>query len=458
VSDPPAIRALVVDDERNIRNTLALCLERMGCRPVTAATAEAALEALRHDAFDLVFLDLHLGNTDGLRLLPRLLAERPGLAVVVITAYAAIETAVKAVQGGAVDYLPKPFSAAQVQFVVDRVLRAVEQGRHTAIAEVDLETSSPRTLEALRILERAAPFEVSVLLRGESGTGKGVLARWLHARSPRAARPFVVVNCPTLSGELLASELFGHARGAFTGAVRDQPGIVEAASGGTLFLDEISEIPPPLQAKLLRFLQDKEFERVGESLTRRADVRIVAATNRNLELEVAAGTFREDLLYRLNVVEVSIPPLRERKEDIPRLARTLIASLCRQIHREAPELPKTSEQLLAAYDWPGNVRELRNVLERALLLWRGESLDPKAFPRRIVRPRERGPQPGDHVTLEVLEREHIERVVASAPSFEVAAKILGIDESTLRRKRRRWETSDHDASLQAVPASVAGPT
>src|SRR5919201_2157203 len=317
----PPLRALVIDDEKNIRSMLTVCLEGVGCKVQQAANGGAALEALRHVPFDLALCDLRLGIESGLDLLPRLLAERPGLEVVVITAYATVDTAVEAMRRGAKDYLPKPFTPAQIRNLVERALERrtltrrlyeLEEQLEEAAPEAVLETASPRMQAGLDVIERTASHDVAVLLRGENGTGKGVLARLLHGRSQRRDRPFVVVNCPTLSEELLASELFGHARGAFTGEVKDQEGRVEAAEGGTVFLDEIGEISPGLQSKLLRFLPEKRFERVGETRTRAANVRIVAATNRDLEAEVKAGRFREDLLYRLNVIEIELPPLRDR--------------------------------------------------------------------------------------------------------------------------------------------------
>src|SRR5450755_3168248 len=364
------LRILVVDDERNIRSALRVCLEQAGAHVVEAATPEAALAALAQRPFELAFVDLRLGAFNGLDLLPQLLAEDAGLDVVMVTAYATFDTAVEAIQRGARDYLPKPFTPAQVRAVAGRLaerrtLRARVselEGRLAETApEASLETASPAMQAALGLVRRAAPSEASVLLRGESGTGKSVLARALHALSPRALRPFVTVNCPTLSEQLLASELFGHAIGAFTGAVRDQPGRVEAAEGGTLFLDEIGEITPALQAKLLRFLQDKQFERVGETRTRHADVRVIAATNRDLDADVAAGRFREDLLFRLNVIEIHVPPLRERGEDILEMARRFLAFFARAANRPTPTLAPEAEHALAGYAWPGNVRELRNA-------------------------------------------------------------------------------------------------
>ena len=257
--------------------------------------------------------------------------------------------------------------------------------------------------------------------------------------SPRRDRPFAVVNCPSLSEELLASEMFGHAKGAFTGAVRDQPGRVEAAEGGTLFLDEVGEVPQTIQAKLLRFLQDKQFERVGETRTRTADVRIVAATNRDLDEAVRAGQFREDLLFRLNVVEVTVPPLRERREEILPLARRFLAFFARAARRAVPELTNEAEAALAGYPWPGNVRELRNAIERAVILSPGQRLAPEAFPGRIAQHSGAAPVLGGDYTADAIEREHILRVLSRTKTQEEAARILGLDVSTLWRKRRKYE-------------------
>lgn len=439
---------LILDDEKNILTTLSICLEGMGCEVVAASSQQAALSAIARQPFDLAFLDLRLKEGSGIDFLPHLLHESPELDVVIITAYANFDTAVQAVKRGAMDYLPKPFTPAQIRHVVEqasarRVMRRrlveLEQKLADSVPESNLSTDSPKLRAVLDIVTRAAPADVAVLLRGESGTGKGVLARALHAQSPRAGHPFVMVNCPTLSEELLASELFGHVRGAFTGAVRDQPGRVEAAQGGTLFLDEVSEIAPGLQAKLLRFLQEKEFERIGESKTRRADVRVVTATNRDLEEEVRRGRFREDLLYRLNVVEVQLPPLRERAEDILPLSRHFLTFFSRAARRPLMELSKAAESILLHYPWPGNIRELRNAMERATILWPSQIIEPQALPERIVAHSQKGPHLGGDASLDEIEREHIQRVLSRTKTLDEAAAILGIDASTLWRKRRKYE-------------------
>jgi NtrC-family two-component system response regulator AlgB len=445
-----ALRVLIIDDEKNIRTMLSVCLEEAGCAATGASSAEAALDALRRQPFDLAFLDLRLGASNGMDLLPQLLTESPDLSIVVITAYATFETAVEAIKRGASDYLPKPFTPAQIRHVVDQVTQRraaarrvadLEQQLYDAVPEVDLATNSPRMHAVLETIARAATADVAVLLRGENGTGKGVIARSLHAHSPRREHPFVVVNCPTLSDELLASELFGHTKGAFTGAIRDQPGRVEAAQGGTLFLDEIGEISPGLQAKLLRFLQDKEFERVGESLTRHADVRVVAATNRDLESDVKSGRFREDLLYRLNVIELHIPPLRERPEDLLPLAHKFLAFFARAARRPTQDLSAAAAAALQSYSWPGNIRELRNAIERAVILWPAQVIEPAALPDRIAAQVTTTPRLGGDFTLEAIEREHILQVIAHTPTLEDAARILGIDSSTLWRKRKRYDES-----------------
>jgi NtrC-family two-component system response regulator AlgB len=440
---------LIVDDEKNIRATLTVCLEAIGCKVTGASTSEAALAAVERTAFDLAFLDLRLGDQDGMALLPRLLAARPGLAVVVITAYATIDTAVEAIKRGAVDFLPKPFTPAQIRHVVEQITARRAAFARVADLEalvadelpgIDIATQAPRMRNALELATRAAGSDAPILLRGENGTGKSMLARLIHARSKRLGKPYVTVNCPTLSEELLASELFGHAIGAFTGAVRDQAGRVEAAEGGTLLLDEIGEISPALQAKLLRFVQDKEFERVGETRTRRADVRVIAATNRDLDADVKAGRFREDLLFRLNVIEIDVPPLRERADDILAMARRFLAFFARTANRPPPVLTPEAEQALLGYPWPGNIRELRNAMERAVILFPERSLGREALPERIAGHVSTAPRLGGDVTLDQLEREHIERVVARAATLDDAARILGIDASTLYRKRKKYES------------------
>jgi NtrC-family two-component system response regulator AlgB len=447
---PGKLRVLVIDDEKNIRTTLSLCLEQIGCAVDAVPSAQGALHALTQQSYDLAFLDLRLNDGNGLDLIPKLLADSPNLMIVVMTAYATVDSAVEAIKRGAADYLPKPFQPAQIRHVVEQSIQRRElKGQVTDLEsrlresapEIDFESDSPKIRAVIEIAERAAVSDVPVLLQGESGTGKTVLARTIHSLSPRSKHPFVVVNCPTLSEELLASELFGHARGAFTGAVRDQLGRVEGAEGGTLFLDEIGEITPPLQAKLLRFLEDKEFERLGENKTRKANVRTIAATNRDLAENVRKGLFREDLLYRLNVIDLQLPPLRERPEDILRLARRFLLFFAKSARRQPQELSPEAEDALRAYPWPGNIRELKNAIERAVILWPAQVIGPEAFPAHIsARAKPAGSaQVGGHFSLEDIEREHITRVVTRSATLEDAATVLGIDASTLWRKRKKYE-------------------
>jgi NtrC-family two-component system response regulator AlgB len=443
------VRVLVIDDEKNIRETLSVCIESFGGHVTAVASGDAAVKALQRQRFDIVFLDLRLGQTDGMALIPQLLAESPDLSIVVMTAFATFDSAVEAIKRGATEYLPKPFTPAQIRHVIEHCVKERDLRRHVselesrlreAAPEIELESDSPKIRALLEVAEKAAASDAPVLLRGESGTGKTVLARTIHSLSSRSKQSFVVVNCPTLSEELLANELFGHARGAFTGAVRDQPGRVEAAEGGTLFLDEIGEISPSLQAKLLRFLEDREFERLGENKTRHADVRMIAATNRDLSDHVGKGLFREDLLYRLNVIDLQIPPLRERPEDILRLARRFLAFFAKAARRKPQQLSPRAESALVAYGWPGNIRELRNTIERAVILWPAEIIEPEALPAHIsAQSKTHPPEIGGNFSLEAIEREHISRVLARSATLEEAAAILGIDASTLWRKRKKYE-------------------
>ncbi len=369
------MKILIIDDEASLRRTLRLALEAMGHSAGEARDGAHALELVGYRPFEAAFLDLRLGREQGIDLLPELLRLAPGLAVVVITAYATIETAVEAMRRGAADYLPKPYTPDQIRVVLTRIERVrrlqshveeLEERVRSVVPEADLRTDEPAMRQALEVAFKAAASEATLLLRGPSGTGKGVLARAIHAHSRRAEGPFVTVACPSLSAELLESELFGHVRGAFTGAVRDTVGKVAAAEGGTLFLDEVGDLPPPLQPKLLRLLQEKRYERVGEAVTRAADVRIVAATNRDLEADTAAGRFREDLLYRLNVIEVLLPALRQRPRDVLPLAEHLLHFFARQSGKSVPGFTEEARAAFLRYPWPGNLRELRNAVERAV--------------------------------------------------------------------------------------------
>lgn len=439
---------LLIDDDLNLRRSIRLALETMNHKVTEARDGAQAQDALTRGLFDVAFLDLRLGQEKGLDLLPQLLRIAPGLAVVVITAYATIEIAVEAMRCGAVDFLPKPFTPNEIRIVLDRVSRLrrlqshvddLEERVRSVIPEVDLETDDTAMRHALDVAFRAAPTEASILLRGESGTGKGIVARAIHARSHRAESPFVIVHCPSLSSELLESDLFGHVRGAFTGAVQDTFGKVAAAEGGTLFLDEIGDLPAALQPKLLRLLQDKQYERVGETKTHTGNVRIIAATNRDLEAAVAAGIFREDLFYRLNVFEVMLPALRQRTKDLATLMDHLVVFFARQNGKAVTGFTEEARAAMLRYPWPGNVRELRNAIERGVILATPPLVGLAELPAQIgaVMP-SAAMDIGGNATLEQLEAEHIRRVLARTPILDEAATILGIDPSTLYRKRKRY--------------------
>jgi NtrC-family two-component system response regulator AlgB len=438
---------LLIDDDVSLRRTIRTALETMSHRVTEARDSAEALQMLGHRLFDLAFLDMRLGREHGIDLLPELLRLAPGLDVVVITAYATIQSAVEAMRRGAFDYLPKPFTPDQLRITLERAARtrklqfqveALEAQVRSVIPEADLQTEAPAMRQALELTLKAAPSEATVLLRGESGTGKGVLARTIHAHSRRSGGPFVTLNCPSLSAELLESELFGHVRGAFTGAVRDTSGKVAVAEGGTLFLDEVGELPPALQPKLLRLLQEKQYERVGETVTRAGDVRIVAATNRNLEADTASGKFREDLLYRLNVIEITLPALRQRSCDVLPLAEHLLRFFARQTGKTLPGFTAEARTALCRYPWPGNVRELRNAIERAVILGSDSFIGLADLPAQIAAPPRSGMELGGRVTLDQLEAEHIRRVLAATVTMEEASAVLGIDPSTLYRKRKRY--------------------
>jgi two-component system, NtrC family, response regulator AlgB len=444
-SPPQSLNILVVDDEINIRKTLAISLETDGHTVTAVSNARDAVVEAGKKSHDLAFVDLRLGLDDGLNLIPELLSQSPWMRIVIITAYGSIDSAVQTMKRGAADYLTKPFTPAQVKLVVERVahVRALElqvAGLEEIVGqskgEPILKTDNPAMQRTINLARQVAASETNVLIRGESGTGKGVLARAIHAWSNRAAKPMSTISCPTLSPQLLESELFGHAKGAFTGAIRDNLGRVAASDGGTILLDEIGDLPLELQPKLLRFLQDRQYERVGEARTRRADVRVISATHVDLESAVSAGKFREDLLYRIKVIQLDLPPLRDRLEDTQMLAERFLTELkgTKSIAGFTPE----AIEALKSYRWPGNLRELHNVIERAVFLCQDHYVGVPHLPADFASRPPADEEIGDAVSLDKLEEMHIRRVLAKTKSLDEAAKILGIDQATLYRRRRKY--------------------
>lgn len=452
---------LVVDDEKSIRDSTMIALETDGHYAEPADSNQSAKNRLKEEDYDLVFLDLKLGDDDGLQLLEELQQSHPRLPVVIFTAYASVDTAIKATQLGAFDYLEKPFTPDQIRAIIAKVkkqintqteIKTLESKVHTLQDQViansppaSFETTDESMRVALDTLFRAAPTPASILILGESGTGKSVVAKAIHDRSHIADNPFVTISCPSLSKELLESELFGHVKGAFTGAVKDAWGKVHAANGGTLFLDEIGELPIEIQPKLLRLLQEREYERVGENKIRSANVRIIAATNRDLKQSIDSGDFREDLYYRLNVIEVAMPPLHTRKNDLLRFAENYLQYFSKQIARDISGFSTAGIQAVTSYSWPGNLRELRNAIERAAILCRGKKIEPEDLPSFDAESGGKSHHDalvGSEISLEELEAEHIKRVMDRSESLQKAAEILGIDKTTLYRKRKKMDSTN----------------
>ena len=454
---------LIVDDNETIREGIAHVVRKMGHAALAVASGKAALELLRRNGADFLITDLKMDGLDGVEVLRQAREIDPELPAMIVTAFGTVETAVEAMKLGAFDFLQKPFAPEVVRLKVTRALelRAARRDRGRLLAEneylrrddgagAELVGATPELSRVLATIERVAPTDTSVAITGESGTGKELVARAIHARSKRADGPFIKVSCAALADTLLESELFGHEKGSFTGAVKRKLGRFELADRGTLFLDEIGDVSPAVQTKLLRVLQEREFERVGGEQTVKVDVRLVSATNKDLGAEVAAGRFREDLYYRLQVVPIAMPPLRERKADLPLLVDHFLRKLGPRTNPGVRGLDDAAMARLIAYHWPGNVRELENVIEQALVFADGPLIGPEALPRFLQyeagREGERAAAGGSGVgertlpdVLEEIEREMILKAYEKARGVKTeTARLLGVKPSALYYKLEKY--------------------
>jgi NtrC-family two-component system response regulator AlgB len=447
---------LVIDDDKTFRDATCLLIDGEGHYAEAACSGELGLTELKKGKFDSVLLDLNLGPEKGLDVLDQILKLQSNLPVIIFTAQGSVKTAVEAMRRGAVDFLEKPFTREQFHLVLARVQRVhrdkqkierLEQEVSDSNAQspaILLDSSTPLMNEVMDTLLRAAKTPASILLLGESGTGKSVVARAVHQQSHLADRPFITVSCPSLSKELLESELFGHVKGAFTGALRDHWGKVKAAAGGTIFLDEIGDLPMEIQPKLLRLLQEREYERVGENVTRKAEVRVIAATSRDLKARVAEGAFREDLYFRLNVITAEMPPLRQRSGDLLRFAEHYIKHFAALCGRRLDGFSEAASAAIRAYSWPGNLRELRNAIERAVIMAKGNKINLEDLPAELrgraapgIKGNGASLEVGSLVSMEKLEEAHLRKVLERTSNLAEAAQVLGIDQATLYRKRKK---------------------
>ena len=445
-------KILVVDDEESHRIMLRAVLKEEGYRVTEAADGTDAVKAVETEAFDLILMDIRMTNMDGIEALTEIRKISPLVPVLIMTAYASVKTAVEALKAGAFDYVTKPLDIEELKILIEKGLEhyhlrtenlALKEriGDRFDFSRIIGRSAKMKTL--LDTLAMVAPSDATVLIMGESGTGKEVIANAIHHNSPRAGQPFIKVSCAALPETLLESELFGHEKGAFTGAVARREGRFQLAHRGTIFLDEVGEMSPALQTKLLRVLQEKEFEPLGSARTIKVDIRVIAATNKDLEKEVKEGRFREDLYYRLNVVPITMPPLRERKEDIPPLADHFLAVYREKNRKPIKGISGKALDLLVRYDWPGNIRELENCIERAVIMAREEMITPVDFPPQIQMLSGEGEKEGSAIpygmSLAEMERELIVKTLAETGGNRTrASEILGINRRTLQNKLKEY--------------------
>jgi NtrC-family two-component system response regulator AlgB len=441
-------KILLIDDDQNILTTLQIHLEDTGMKILLAETGKKGLELFKHEKPEIVLLDLKLPDIDGLKVLDEIVRSEIKAYVVIITAYATIDTAVQAIKMGAFDYLPKPFTPEQITHhmqmiakvhLLESEVETLKEQLKGIVREKDFITRNRNVRNILKMARKVADTDASVLISGESGTGKGVLAGLIHAWSPRNSGPFVTVDCTALQENLLESNLFGHVKGAFTGAIRNKKGKLELTDGGTVFLDEVSELSAAVQAKLLHFLEHREFERLGDTQVIRVDVRVIAASNKDLEELVQDKMFRQDLFFRLNVIELFLPPLRERPEDISLITGHYLTKFAKMNNKPVKEIDGQVIDALQAYPWPGNIRELINVIERGTILSQKKRLTLKDLPPHIINYKSEAPSTRNMQTLAEAEKFHIKEVLLHTASIEDAARVLGIDPATLWRKRKKYQ-------------------
>ena len=445
---------MIVDDEKIVRESLFHWFTKVGHTVEKASSGFEALEILEKNPFDLLFVDIRMPEMDGIELLEKVKTEYPETIVIIITAYGSIETAVKAMQLGASDYLLKPFKPDYLSLVMEKVTQQIKlsseynylKGRLEKITRFDdIIGQGPAMEKIFDLIPEVAKSDSSILLVGETGTGKELVAKAIHAKSKRSYFPFIPINCGAIPDSLLESELFGHQKGAFTGASHSRKGFLEVVSGGTLFLDEIGEVSAKMQIDLLRVLEAKEITRIGDCHPITVDFRLISATSRDLEQQIAAGNFREDFFYRINVITIPIPPLRERKEDIPLLIRHFLEKYSHETTKQVDHMTHDAIERLIAYEWPGNVRELENAIERAVVLSKSRTLDIQDFSFLQTSPS----MPSTPMSLREMEKHYIQRILDGCGwNVTQAAKILDINRVTLHKKIKRFEMQKNSSGTR----------